>query len=588
MSHLTDAQLSALLDDALAVPERVACDAHLAECEACRARVAEYSALDESLSQALTHDPGDAYFVDFAERVQARISAESRAGAPAGAGTRASARSPWQWLVSPRGLSLVGGTAALLAVAGLAWMRFQRQDDVARVLRSAAPGTVGTTAREQAAPPSQEGSPVPPPTAQPGAGVTTGGKRASRLDALPPAAPAPTASLEAPQANALRAREVRRLENGEEVPVRPKASLAEPGAADRSRLNERESSAGVGVPIAEMKRRALVPAAGEAPATVKPRARDAAPAPTLAQSAPSPAPSPAPATPAPTHKERAGSTWGSAKALYDERVPSASRAESTVHLLTPRGITSREAQSNTGPPALALAAELASPCGTVHDTHGRALAGVQIIALGAVARTARTGPDGRFCLTSLHAGDTLSVLRVGYEPIRVVVTPSTSLALQLEPVGTLEPTAGKLAFGKDQASLTRAPQPDDGRSFARSAPMTAPIADVYATQSASVRQAVTGAREALIRARRERTAASYERAADRWERVGVLTTGQSSYDARFQGLGALREAYRLERSEARRTRLLSRLVTFIASAPETLPERATALRWQAAIESESR
>ena len=80
MKHLTDEQLSALLDDALPAGERASCEAHLADCEPCRTRLAEASALEGSLGKALTHDPGEGYFTDFAERVAKRI-AERRLGA---------------------------------------------------------------------------------------------------------------------------------------------------------------------------------------------------------------------------------------------------------------------------------------------------------------------------------------------------------------------------------------------------------------------------------------------------------------------------------------------------------------------------
>src|SRR5512144_1440176 len=112
MKHLTDDQLSALLDDALPASERAACDAHLAGCDACRARLAELSALEESLGKALTHDPGEGYFADFAERVAKRIASGPR---PLDAAPRAPkappSRSPWAWLTSPRGLALAGSTA---------------------------------------------------------------------------------------------------------------------------------------------------------------------------------------------------------------------------------------------------------------------------------------------------------------------------------------------------------------------------------------------------------------------------------------------------------------------------------------------
>ncbi|HEY6194157.1 MAG TPA: zf-HC2 domain-containing protein, partial [Candidatus Eisenbacteria bacterium] len=69
MTHLNDDQLSALHDGALAPAERAASEAHVADCEACRARLAELASLDEALGSALAHDPGEAYFATFADRV---------------------------------------------------------------------------------------------------------------------------------------------------------------------------------------------------------------------------------------------------------------------------------------------------------------------------------------------------------------------------------------------------------------------------------------------------------------------------------------------------------------------------------------
>jgi anti-sigma factor RsiW len=109
MNHLTDERLSALLDDALPAGERAAADAHLAGCDACRARLAELSSLDESVGRALTDDPGDAYFADFAERVERRIAAGEK---PA-----SNRQSFWGWFTSPRGLAFAGSTAALVLTA---------------------------------------------------------------------------------------------------------------------------------------------------------------------------------------------------------------------------------------------------------------------------------------------------------------------------------------------------------------------------------------------------------------------------------------------------------------------------------------
>jgi hypothetical protein len=172
--------------------------------------------------------------------------------------------------------------------------------------------------------------------------------------------------------------------------------------------------------------------------------------------------------------------------------------------------------------------------------------------------------------------------------MRVVVGPATSLALQLEPVGTLGRETGGLAVapkdeperiteGDDAGKLGYTRRPPIGHRFA-------PAPDVYATESTPIRLAVADARRATAQARRDRTAKAYEVAADRWDRIGTLTSGKAGFDARFQGLAALREAQRLEPRPARATRLRARLITFIESVPDTLPERGTALRWQAELD----
>src|SRR5262245_50386060 len=204
MKHLTDEQLSALLDDALPASQRAACDAHLAGCEACRVRLAEASALDRSLGKALVHDPGEGYFADFAERVAKRIATGERR--PGAAPEAPKARKPW--LVSPRGLALAGSTAALLVTAGIAWMRFSNEQGAARALREAATRPQGTGLSQQAAPseddearvhalsPPTVGGPAPPPPAE-----------ASRSNAVPQSR------------DAARAQRLRTLPNGEQVPA---------------------------------------------------------------------------------------------------------------------------------------------------------------------------------------------------------------------------------------------------------------------------------------------------------------------------------------------------------------------------------
>jgi hypothetical protein len=78
-------------------------------------------------------------------------------------------------------------------------------------------------------------------------------------------------------------------------------------------------------------------------------------------------------------------------------------------------------------------------CGQVRDSRGTPLVGAQVTALGRTARMTRTGRDGRFCFDTAITGDTLVVLRVGFEAARRVVAVGDSLVIELQPVGTLGP-----------------------------------------------------------------------------------------------------------------------------------------------------
>src|SRR5262249_18515113 len=136
-----------------------------------RGRLAEASALERSLGQALTHEPGEAYFADFAERVGRRIATAEPVGRGIATaepiGEASKKKSLLRWLLSPRGLTLVGSTAALLATAGVAWLRFYGENDAARALREAAPSPVGVRAGRTATPPAPEpGARFAPQTTQ--------------------------------------------------------------------------------------------------------------------------------------------------------------------------------------------------------------------------------------------------------------------------------------------------------------------------------------------------------------------------------------------------------------------------------------
>ena len=564
MNHLSDEQLSGLLDDALSASERAACDAHLAGCDTCRVRLADASALEESLGKALTRDPGDAYFTAFADRVAQRIG-DRRLDAPLPLKAPRVRSSLWGWLTSPRGLTLAASTAALLVAAGLAWMRFHNEQDVARALREAAPQT-----RTNAPSASDELSRAPAAEA-------------------PAPAPAPSASAErartdgaAPSRDLARMQEARTLPNGEQAPVqRAKEQAGAPaqqGAAGNALVAPATGSA-----IAQMKKRAIAPAAeGGAPAAASPKtesapreeaSKDAESVAPQAQNAPppsanfAPAPPAAKTAPAPaaqhqkaldTSRGQSFSTWGANKSLNKGSAPNELKAD---------------ARKLTG---------LAVTCGKLRDSRGAVVAGAEITAVRNGVRTSRTDGEGAFCIDGLSVGDTLTVVKVGFDPYTVVVTPMTSLAITLEPVGTLGPNSTMLTGkpGSPSASLSGALQ-----THASADTFAEPPPDVYAGQSFGIRQLVRDARDATAVAHHDRTAPSYETAAKQWVAVMGQVKGAPAYDARFQYVDMLRQAYQLEPTNERASRLGSSYAAFLATVPDSLPAWATVKGWQRQLQA---
>ncbi len=112
MTHLTPETLGALHDASLDARARAAAEAHLAGCAECRERLAELAAQDAALSRSLAHDPGEAYFATFADRVARRLADDARAGATP-------ALSGWRLWLAPRRLAWAGSAVAVLIVAGI-------------------------------------------------------------------------------------------------------------------------------------------------------------------------------------------------------------------------------------------------------------------------------------------------------------------------------------------------------------------------------------------------------------------------------------------------------------------------------------
>lgn len=526
MTHLTSEQLSALHDRALAPAELAAAEAHLAACVACRAELAALAALDASLDTALAYDPGEKYFADFAGRVQARIAAEAAQAAPAPvAPVRAVREAPkhWSWF-APRSFGFVGAAAALVVTAGLAWMMFGRTLAPSELMRASAPAQDEQVQRDERLPLA-------------GTADATGA-----VDAVVPqaakASPAADGRSEAPGSRR------------EAKSSAPSASI--PSASEFTAPQGNEQAAPPPV---------VAPAPAEAEALTKQRATRATEDRAVAPSATAPLPK----------KARTNTLLGTAQGLLGGQ----QKPNATTPSLAPPTAAGKDVLQLRGGRAgeVTLMAEslpIDPPCGVVRDTRGTPVRGAQLTLLGATTRTSRSAADGTFCLEQPVAGDTLVVMRVGFEPVRLVLVSSAALALALEPVGTLGSQDGLVTGRGDDAGFMQTPR------LGRAA---APAADVYEHESAVLRDAVSGAREAAAIAARERTPEAWERAAGRWRAIAAATTGAPAYDASFRELSALREAMTLSPTSERAARFKQAAAAFVAGTPRTLPERATVQRW---------
>lgn len=568
--HLTDEQLSARLDGVLDAADEGRIDAHLAGCEECAARLEALAALDGSLLDAIEHDPGDAYFADFADRVAARIAADPKgeaalareAAGVAGSGGAASSdgpsphdspkrSNPFAWLFTPRGLAFAGSAAVLVAAVGLGVQWYGQRGAVVSTLASDMAGERSTQPQASAPAPQAMSAPVMDSAGSTGSMSSTQAATgaATTLDATAAKEAAPGTRPDRPA--------VAQQAAPGTLPLSPRAELA-PGAA-RDAAHEREPkrrsepvSALTSPPVAT---RAPAPASanvtqqeGVAMSEVAESTTPAKPKATIVPEAvPPQTPAHVKATDALAQSLRANSPL--TKALGGAPAPAAEKRE--VGFRSGRSGEARMQLDEAGTDAR---------CGLVRDTRGTPLAAAQVRVSGAQPANTRTGADGRFCLDAApRVGDTLIVLHVGFEPVRIPINGPGSLVVNMEPIGTLGDKGGMLT------------------GFASKA---APAPDVYADQSGLVRAAVNAARAQAALAARERSAESYEKLVVLWDDVAERTSGAPSYDARFRSVGALREAQAIAPEPARLDRLRHAIEAFVAATPRTLPERATVLRWQ--------
>jgi len=174
VKHLTEEQLSALLDGELKGDAVWRAEQHLESCEACRDALADLSARDATLGTALANEPGEEYFAKFADRVVGRIASAEAAGATSERAIRDAERRPFPraWWESPRRLAMVGGVAMLVIGAGVVLLTARE----GRFPSNAAEQKLAQHAAQTEAPPvvspelqSPSNAPATPPPAAPSA-----------------------------------------------------------------------------------------------------------------------------------------------------------------------------------------------------------------------------------------------------------------------------------------------------------------------------------------------------------------------------------------------------------------------------------
>jgi hypothetical protein len=558
VKHLTSDELSATLDRAFTgrVAERA--ERHLAECEACRGALAALAAQDASLRPALTHDPGEAYFERFADRVEERIRAAGLAGAPAGGQGFDLGR----FFRSPRSLAWAGAAAVVVVGAGLALMAGRevrppdlRDRDLAERAQQVAPDGAkerevtppaetapeaappsATAGRERddaarrmkgdAAPQSQEemvargASIADEERAEPGAldrrgtrSTVTTGRRVDRLTAPPPATP-----LAPGLASPGRAVEVQRNEVGEDVPVRrPGDRLSAPPP----------SPAATG--LAEQFRKKLA-----------------------------------------AEPLKDAKTLGTTRALSSGAVKSESTSSGFLFASPPTATPLAAPSSSETSQTLAgegLAVGEGRLCGEVLDAAGRPVAGAQV-SVADVGRTSTTDARGAFCLDAPAGEHPLSVMAVGFGASRQTVLVGRDVAavrVTLEAVSVLGERRGAVS-GPVPLPRMQAKPPAEPR-------------DDYAALTDTTRSIVRAAQQLEATATARRSAGLFDAAAAGWERaLRRLADGPLELETRRHLAEARYRAWETRPNGRRASAAVEALTAYALRTPAG-PEREQATRW---------
>ncbi len=599
MNHLTDEQLAAQIDGPRSGPTFDAAARHLESCEACRARLADMTALDADLSRALEHDPGEAYFASFADRVASRIAAEA-APARAAAPVREPRRGLFAWWNSPRQLAWAGGALGLVVVAALAVVLVRQNGMRATLDRLSAPETSAMRA-PAASGPAAESAPqaaneIAPPAAapaEPGAASGASAPSTAREEEARDAAGARRdrgAFVPAPVAPS-RVMQMRPGPNGEAVPVAPqglpvldraartqktpggfvKPGASSAGAASQEAALREERAAGAMAP-AERKQVETLDAssadriapslAENAPAPAATPTFATKPAPTSAPAAappavakPAPATPPAVATPAPASERAKSVLQGFAKALGGTSPP-ATTTPSTARALGDTRTDAAAPKLASPAPATAQAAPETTPtrrlCGVVTDAKRRPVAGA-IVSITDSGRSTTADADGRFCLELEAVAKTLEIDAVGYRSERkTVLSTDQQVAVTLTPVDVI----GGVHLRGGTPLETRQTIRSEPASFAE-------------------------AREASALASREKSEDLWRRAARLWSAAAGERSlaPEPKRDARWHVAEAWMNAWRLGHWPSESLAARDAIEAYLADAPEG-PMRDIVLGWK--------
>ena len=557
MKHLTDEQLNARLDGELPAKAAEAAERHLAECAACRDRLAELVGANAALARSLTREPGEAYFATFAERVQARIAA----GAPAPSREAAADAAPRRsWFASPRALAWAGAAAVLVVVGAFA-IQFGMQQTAGGSRVAGKPSIVGADRLEQreAAPSSAEtraAEPAPAANAPaPSAAETPGAAAEARRERLnagrdrtpadagsgfasgtsdavtPPPAPSEAARKDAgarqPLAAPQRVQELRTLPGGEQVPVQTRA------------LPQAEKQKGFAVPPADASR------------PRKPMALPMTPQPKLTKS-----------TTTQEQQVRGGVTGEPRPAPVASPVPQSSALAPATG--TVGGAVRTEADE----------AATFRLCGTVANAQGRSLEGATVTVVE-TGRSVVSGAGGAFCVDAPSAGATLSVLALGQHAYRATVNATDAgapYAVTLRPVETLgEREVNAARLKTEPPPVTEGKAITESESSAkRGVPgwggTTKNLYDFSRTAKAAPDAAA--ARVASDEARLAKSPALWAKAGALWTDVAWAAKSDAEADeARFHAAEARMNAWRLAPTGANRAAALGVVRDFLAKAP---------------------